>query len=72
MQTWEFSHFMDSTLNELKLKRNNLLQLDAFISVWVIQYNINTTKPRVCIAINDIYKKRCSNYPPSLLLNYDD
>ena len=37
------------------LKRNNLLQLDAFISVGIIQYNINTTKTRVCIAINDMY-----------------
>ena len=55
MQNGTFAHFSDSILFELKLKRNNLLQLDAFISFGVIKYNINTTKTCVCIAINDIY-----------------
>ena len=49
-----FAHFVDS-IYELKENRNNLSQLHAFISVGVIQYNINTTKTCVCIAINDIY-----------------
>ena len=49
-----FAHFVDS-ICELKENRNNLSQLHAFISVGVIQYNINTTKTCVCIAINDIY-----------------
>ena len=67
-----FAHFVDSILYELKEKRNNLLQLDAFISVGVIQYNNKTTTTHVCIAINDIYWKKRANYPHSLLLICDD
>ena len=35
--------------------KTEIIYQHAFISVGVIQYNINTTKTYVCIAINDIY-----------------
>ena len=64
MQKSDFYPFCGLYTIKMKTKkRNNLLQLDAFISVRVIQYNINTTKTRVCIAINDIYKKKRSIIP---------
>ena len=55
IQNGTFAHFVDSILYELKYKRNNLSQLHAYFSVKVIQYNSNTTKTGVCIAIKDIY-----------------
>ena len=53
MQKWYFCPFCGLYTIWIKIKKD-ILQLDAFISVGVIQYNINATKTRVCIAINDI------------------
>ena len=45
MQKWYFCPFCGLYTIWIKTKRNNLLQLDVFISVGAIQYNINTVKP---------------------------
>ena len=39
----------------IKIKKKWFITTRGIYFNWVIQYNINTTKACVCIAINDIY-----------------
>ena len=56
----------------LEYKINYLLQLNAFIQIYIIQFDSNSTKTSFLIAIIGKYKKKGSNYLPSLPPNNDD